>query len=440
MKKISKNLHFSEFFSNVSHLFIGRITSLFFQFLSGILFARLLGPEQKGIITVALVIPGLLVSFADLGIRQATMFFMGKKKYTDQELISSVLFTTQFTSILGISIALIIYLITGFHTRYDWALMLIPLAIIPVTFLYTYSSGVLLAKLEIKKVAFLSILNDAGFMLIIFFLYIFNIKSVVLILTCKVLCALIPAISALNLLKKYGILMPSYQPKLIMELIKKGIIFAIALFLLDLNFSLDIILLNQFSTASEVGIYSIGVSIANILWMLPNALTTVNFSYSSNAQSEMEYAKKTVNILRFTLLFALVPLILLYFFSPIVIPWIYSTQFTKSASVVQAILPGVWAMLIYKILNSDLAGRGMPGAGIWVCFVALLVNIFLNYWWDPIWGAIGSAWASSVSYTLVAIIYSMVYCKLSHLRIAEIFIITKDDIKIIQNFFKRIAS
>lgn len=59
-----------------------RLLVLFGAFIVSVLTARLLGPEGKGMITAILVIPTLVVTIADLGIRQAAAYLIGKKYLT----------------------------------------------------------------------------------------------------------------------------------------------------------------------------------------------------------------------------------------------------------------------------------------------------------------------------------------------------------------------
>ncbi len=97
-------------------------------------------------------------------------------------------------------------------------------------------------------------------------------------------------------------------------------------------------------------------------------------------------------IMRITLWGSLLPCMLLYFLAPWLVPAIYGDAYAKSSDVIQAIMLGVWMALIFKVLNSDLAGRGKPQAALWVYALALLINIALksvdsSFW--LCWGGLG---------------------------------------------------
>jgi O-antigen/teichoic acid export membrane protein len=233
-----------------------------------------------------------------------------------------------------------------------------------------------------------------------------------------------------GIIRQYANLRPSYIPGLPWKFLKLGIVYGLALFILSMNYRIDILILERLSSATDVGIYSIGVGVAEKLWLLPNALTTVNFARSAVSEDAISHARKTAKVLRIVLWLSIIPCIILYLLAPWLIPLIYGGSYSESGFVVQAILPGIWATLIFKILNSDLAGRGRPDAAMWVYGLALIMNVVLNLLWIPEFGAIGSAWASSISYLIGAFIFSVVYSKISHVSMSDLFIPRKLDFKL----------
>jgi O-antigen/teichoic acid export membrane protein len=402
-----------------------------FGLLIGVLLARLLGPEKKGIVTTALVIPSLVLTIADLGFRQAATYFMGKRLYPDQVVISTLLFTSLLASLLGMIAALLSYLWSGLPYRYGWAVALVPLLMMPLRLIAINADGVLLAKQQIQRLAVSTTLAELTLFVLVLGLYYLDFNRVEWVLLAYALSALIPVIYILNIVRNYGSLTPAYHLEIFWPMLSKGLIYAVALFVVNLNYSLGVVILERLTGAAEVGIFSIGVSIANLLWMLPNALTVVTFSHSVAAVDEIAYAHRTAQLLRVVLCLAIIPLWILYMLSPYVIPWLYTSQFAQSGSIVQAILPGVWAMLIYKVLNGDLAGRGKPHVALWVFLLALAVNVVLNFWWDPEYGALGSAWASNVSYWVGAVLYAAAYARISQLRLVDLFIPRCEDVALI---------
>src|SRR5699024_1226951 len=104
---------------------------------------------------------------------------------------------------------------------------------------------------------------DTSIELIIYSLLIFNcLKIVLLILNNKIYPTMIN-------FKNY--------PKTI-EIIKYSSISMLNDLLTNLNYNLDIIILSFFVSKSQIGIYSLAVSLASMTWIIPDAFKEVLFN------------------------------------------------------------------------------------------------------------------------------------------------------------------
>ena len=105
---LSSRLQLSKFIIDLSSLLSSKLFVLLLDLLGAIFVARLLGPEKKGVVTVVLIIPTMFMSFADLGLRQSAIYFLGRRLYSDQEIISSIVFMVWVVSLVGIVITSIL--------------------------------------------------------------------------------------------------------------------------------------------------------------------------------------------------------------------------------------------------------------------------------------------------------------------------------------------
>ena len=112
--------------------------------------------------------------------------------------------------------------------------------------------------------------------------------------------------------------------------------------------------------------------------------------------------------------------IALFVAAPILIPIVYGEAFLPSARVLQILIPGVVTFTIFKVLNMDLAGKGRPEISLAVFSPAVLVNITLNLMWIPKYGANGAALASTISYSLSAILFLFVYAHVVKIKVTSL--------------------
>lgn len=438
IQKLSSRI--PSFIIDISAIFSGKVINIVLAGISGIIIARLLGPEKKGIITTIIIIPTIVLSLSDLGFRQATIHFLGKKIYSDQIILNSLSFAFLITSLLSICLSSIFYYIGGYFLKYGWELILLSLVIIPNKIIVTYLSGIFLAKRKIQFVAIVYSIIDLIYFINAILLFIFSISDIKIVLLSQLVSQIIPSIIIIVKSKPYGKICPEFNREIFQVMLNKGIMYAIALFIINLNFNFSILLLETFSNVKEVGIYSVGITIANLLWLFPNAINMAIFSHSATTDNEVNFSRKVARLVRCTIWLAIFPISLLYLFSSWLIPLLYTNQYIESISVVRIMLPGAWMMLIFLILNGDLAGRGRPDASFWVLIVSLIINIVLNYFLDPIMGANGCAIAQTISYSIASILYVIIYSKMSGIKISEIVFFQKNDYFWIKNNIKTIIN
>ena len=71
--------------------FLTEVVVFIFGFAALIIITRVLGPEGKGIYSLILLVPGLMIAFGNFGIGSANVYFTGSKKYKIQDIVSNSL-------------------------------------------------------------------------------------------------------------------------------------------------------------------------------------------------------------------------------------------------------------------------------------------------------------------------------------------------------------
>jgi len=419
----------NQFVRDIFSVVLSRISIMIIGFVGSAILARFLGPTNKGIVTTILVIPNILITFAELGVRQSATYCLGKRLYVDRDVISTIALLTLCTSILGSIIVLSSYIIGGFQKDYGWSILILAIMLVPLKISLSYSNGIILGKKQIHIYTRGSLIITFSYLIILSILVGSRSIEPKTAVIAELIACFVGVVYILIHVKGYGAIRIRYIQGLPQRFLRLGFAYALALFILNLNYDVDIVLLERISTSHEVGIYSIGVSFAELLWLVPTALSMVNFVHSASADDPVAHTQRTVRILRLVLWIALPLMGLSYLSAPLIIPLIFGEAYQDSSAVVRAILPGIWISLVFKVLNSDLAGRGQPYAALWVYTIALIINICLNLWLIPRYGAVGSAWASSASYFFGALIFAVMYAKMSSLSITSLFLPSRVDFR-----------
>jgi O-antigen/teichoic acid export membrane protein len=249
--------------------------------------------------------------------------------------------------------------------------------------------------------------------------------------------AVVAVVALLRLFRRFTVRI-SFRNPVMGELLKTGVVYALSFLVIQLNYRIDVLLLKALSTPAEVGIYSLGVSVAELLWQVPMAISIVVMSRTANTANLDAMNVNTARLLRVSLVFGLVISFFIVVLSPWVVPLVFGEKFRSSILVMQTILPGILMVIMFRILSGQLSGMGRPDAALRAFIPALVLNVVLNYLWIPTYGATGAVMATNLSYTLGSVVYLFTYSRLTGMRVKEILRFSQEDWVFLQRIINKV--
>lgn len=416
----------SSFLSDVIRVALTNIFIIIFGLCTSIITARYLGPEKNGIIAALLVYPTLFMSIGSLGIRQSTTYFLGKKIYLENDIKTAITQIWFFTSLLSLIICFfLMYFFSNSNHNFIWIILtLIP---IPFSLFNTYNSGIFLGKSQIATFNRINWIPN--------FLILASTVALVVILEFDVSGYLVsmifgPFVMFFVLLFKNQFIR-SFNFKfdwiIIKSMLSLGSVYALALLIINLNYRVDIILLDKLSSPFELGIYSKGAAITQYLWQIPMLLSTVVFSRSAVSKDDKLFSHQVSILLRYSIVIIGFASLFLFFISDYLIVFMYGEKFEGSIEVLKILLPGVLVLTLFKVMNTDLAGKGKPWVSMKAMIPALIINIIINILFIPKYGAVAASWSSTISYSVSGILFLIFYCKETGLTFKDVLFFKKSD-------------
>ncbi|MFA5417110.1 MAG: polysaccharide biosynthesis C-terminal domain-containing protein [Bacteroidales bacterium] len=423
------------FFRDFVGVLNSNVVSLVGALLLIVVLTRILGTESFGRYNALIVIPLIVISFTHLGIRGASIYLLGSKKYDKDQLVSSVLIILIGSGTIGIVLSAFGFWIFQ-ETTFNILLITMVLFIIPLKLATIYSGGIFYGNDEIKKANHLNwIINILNLLLVVLLVWWLD-YGLTGAVVATLLANLYVAVKALRMLTRQFSVKLVFYPAIIKNLLRMGLIFSMSFFVLQLNYRIDILLLEKYSTIHEVGVYSLAAQIGEQLWQIPLAVSIVLFSRIANSNAKST-PSNILPLTRIVLLLVSVIGIGLFIIAPYLIPLFFGKDFSSSSLMLQIILPGIVAMSVFRVLSGQLAGLGKPHVTLYIFIPALLINISLNLLWIPQYGGKGAALASSASYFLGAIGYWIYYSYLHHQSLLEIVHFRKSDLNIVHHLLKK---
>jgi O-antigen/teichoic acid export membrane protein len=117
------------------------------------------------------------------------------------------------------------------------------------------------------------------------------------------------------------------------------------------------------------------------------------------------------------------------------VPFLYGKDFTGSVYPLLSLLPGILIFNLGKILANDLAGRGRVDINLFITGIGTVINITANLLLIPRIGAVGAALSSTISYSVVTLLFISRYIRLTQSHWTDLLILRKKDLILVKGAF-----
>ncbi len=394
-----------------------RVAGLTLALLSSIVIARALGAEGTGVYTLAILFPLLIITFTNLGIGPATVYYVAQEKYSLGEvlgnnvLLSAVIGTVATLIGLGLVVLSQGQIFPSVAPSYlALALLLVPVNL----FSQQCINHILLGARRIKEFNAASVLQKLLFLPLVF------LTTVVLglgvfgalwatILSSAVLCVfLFPWVMRIAGGIRYRL---NYA--YLRDAFRYGIKAHLGNIIGFLNYRIEVFLLGIFLPVAAVGFYAVAVGLAEKLWFLSESASIVLFPTVSAEKDEYQRKTFTPLVSRNILLITALGAVALFLVSEWVIVLLYSDEYLPSVRLFRILLPGIVFLSASRILANDIAGRGRPLLNTYVGAIGVVLQVALNLVWIPRYGVTGAAWATALSYGITLAVRLWMYMRLS---------------------------
>ena len=366
--------------------------------------ARWLGPEGKGIVALALLVPGMLGLFLSGGIGVANVYFVGSRRLDASTLVANSLGFAIPTVVLGfaiVSVMAITGLLESMVPGVSLNLLLLAMLGFPLNLLNGYFSTILQGLQRIIILNVLSLVQGALVLMLTFLL--------VVVFPLGVPGALLAQLGAhavnivmlgLVLRREGGVFTPRWDLPIMRSTLSFALRGHIGNVLQFFNYRLDMFLVNYFLNPAEVGIYTVSARLAELMWNLPNAVSFVIFPKAAASKAETMNVF-TPKVFRVTLgLTTLGALGLAILGRPLIL-LVYSSEFISAYTPMLALLPGVVLLGGAKVLTNEIAGRGYPHYNSITSGIALILTVIFDLLFIPRYGILGASIASSIAYSVI---------------------------------------
>lgn len=390
----------SIFVRRVSLTFATRVAMLVIGFGSGVIIARYLGPEGRGICAVVMAIAAIGMQFGTFGLHASNTYFIAR----DKSLLTKIIGNTLWLSLVGGAIiSLIILAILHFNkhliTGIPISLVVIALLIIPFGLLSMLGQNILLGLQRIKALNGFEFAQALVGLLAVTVLLVLLGLGVLSVIVLSTVLSFLLSLVIFRYLRGIEKSRLAFDMSLFKQMARYGLKAYLAASFSFLVIRFDMLMVNYFLGAGDAGVYSITANAADILYMLPMSIGMILFpQVAGMEQGGWEFTKRvavgTAGIM--VVICAVVALIARPF-----ITFFYGEPFAGAADALLWLLPGIFALSIQTIFMNYFVAIGLPLYAVFYHFAGFISNVILNIFLIPNYGINGATLASTLSYSLI---------------------------------------
>jgi O-antigen/teichoic acid export membrane protein len=398
------------FLSNLTAVLGGQFSGSIVALLVQACYARLLGPAGRGQISLCLMVTVFGVLIGGLGAEYPLTIWTAESREKTAEWLPAIIWTGVIGSFFASCLWLLVYwkwspaFLKGMTSR----MAVVALASIPVSIFFTYLTAILIGLERFRLRSCLALSSQiVGLLGIGLLVFLYGAKPEIALLGYQLgmlICALVTAVLLRDFLRHaWNLRTAARKFASVLNLGLRGQLGNLATFF---NYRLDVFMVNYFFDTTQVGLYAVGVLVAEALWQIPNAAAVTLFPRTARTLDKGA-TQFTCIVIRHVLLVACVFGAAMALISPLAIPVVFGARFNPSVRVIWWILPGTIALSVSKVICADLAGRGRPEFSSICAFLSLVVTASLDLLLIPRMGINGAALASSAAYSVQTVLLAI---------------------------------
>jgi O-antigen/teichoic acid export membrane protein len=179
-----------------------------------------------------------------------------------------------------------------------------------------------------------------------------------------------------------------------------------------LYMKVDQIMLGKMVSDAEVGIYVAASRLSEAWYFVGLTIITAyfpKFLHIKKTQTEQEYHQSIIKVGRWLVWSAILLAVITMFISPWLISLLYGDDYSRSANVLMITIWAVPFVYLGTISTKMYVALSQTKNILWRSVSGLLMNLILNYFLIPHYGAVGAAMATLVSQVIASFLVNIFY-------------------------------
>jgi O-antigen/teichoic acid export membrane protein len=403
-----------------------------------ILIVRAIGPQGRGIYSILLTTVSILSVLSSGGIIWSNTYWVGRERKNVKYILSNGLFQAIFILFLLLflsfispekSIRIVFEGIPRGLVYQSIILVFFELGIL-------HLNSIFLGLQDFGKYNLLSIGRITLFTLFnLLFLYGLRMNVEGVVYSWMISVALTSGAGLIAMMKSYHVKNIETDLSQFLKSFKIGSRALFANILGQLLLRSDLFLINWYLGLKEVGYYSVGVAVAELILKAPSVAGDVLFPKVASTDSSLQSENLVTKITRLMGIPLLLTALILIFSGKSILSVAFGARFLAAYNPMIWIIGGIVALAYHVVLDNYFAGKGYPAVTMWAPGLILVINIGLNLFLIPTYGISGAAMSTCFAYVLLTTIKFFAFRRNNRVTYQEFFILNAQDIAELKSVF-----
>ncbi len=361
--------------------------------------ARHLGPGSKGTVTLLVTAMTFFLFISNILGGQTLIYLVPRNN------LNSLVKPAYLFSILIAIVGYLVLLVTNIIPSHFIEIICLSGLLASITHIH---QSILFGKQKIKKANVISVIpvaiQTAGILLCFYVLHYNNVNAFALSLLGSY--AFTTVFSFFWVQKDFSVF-PLFKNDLNAELIKSfysGVQFQLIEILQLVNFRLYFFILGAQQGLVSLGVYSVGISILEAVWIIPRSISTVHYVSISNTEEIKKESVRTIQLLKTSLLITGMILILISLVPAQVYAFVFGKSFEGITHSIRFLFPGIWVYNFVLVISSFYLGTGRYKPLIVTHLAGVVTLIIASLLLIPQYYMSGAGLAATVSFIVAALV------------------------------------
>jgi O-antigen/teichoic acid export membrane protein len=225
---------------------------------------------------------------------------------------------------------------------------------------------------------------------------------------------------------------------LVFEILRFGTYVQFANIFQTMNYRLSLKFVDFFAGRAAVGVLSLGMQLAEGMWLISRSIATVQYSRLSNEMNHDYSVRLTLTLAKITWVVTGIAMLLLLAIPKFVFVAIFTAKFGDVKLVIASLSLGIVALSVSMIFSGFFSSINKPYHNTISSAIGLIFTVGLGLLLVPKYGIVGAGIAATVSYSFLTLYQFIIFSRMTKLRLRD-FMLTRTEIGLLVSELKKIS-